>query len=67
MKYKIKPTHITQISVGDTIKCRDGVIRTICKSDIHYSQGIGITIFGDSYNLGNIHVDKVIIYKAGIC
>jgi hypothetical protein len=64
MKYEIKPTHISQISVGDTIKCRDGVIRTVCKSNIHYLQGIGTTIFGDSYNLGTIPVDKVITIRA---
>ena len=64
MRYKIKPTHISQISTGDTIKCRDGAIRTVCKSNIHHLQGVGTTIFGDSYNLGNIPVDKVVIYKA---
>lgn len=64
MTYKIEPTHISQISVGDTIKCRDGVIRTVCKSNIHYLQGIGTTIFGDSYNLGTIPVDKVITIRA---
>lgn len=64
MKYKIIPTHISQISIGDTIKCRDGVIRTICKSNIHYSQDYGTTIFGDSYNLGHIPVDKVVIFQA---
>lgn len=64
MKYRIIPTHILQISIGDTIKCRDGVIRTVCKNNMHYLQGIGITIFGDSYNLGYIPVDKVIIFNA---
>lgn len=64
LKYKIKPTHISQISIGDTIKCRDGVIRTVCKRNIRYSQGIGMTIFGDSYNLGYIPVDKVVIFHA---
>lgn len=64
LKYKIIPTHISQISIGDMIKCRDGVIRTICKSNIHHLQGIGTTIFGDSYNLGNIPVDKVVIFQA---
>lgn len=58
------PTHISEIMVGDTIRCRDGVIRTVCKSNIHYGQGIGISIFGDSYNLGNILVDKVVIFHA---
>lgn len=64
LKYKIIPTHISEISVGDTIKCRDGVIRTICNSNIHYLQNIGTTIFGDSYNLGSIPVDKVVIFNA---
>ena len=64
LKYKIVPTHISEISVGDTIKCRDGVIRTICKTNIHYLQDIGTTIFGDSYNLGNTPVDKVVFFKA---
>ena len=64
LKYKIVPTHISGIMVGDTIKCRDGVIRTVCKSDIHYSQGIGTTLFCDSYNLGYIPVDKVVIFHA---
>lgn len=63
LKYRITPTHVSQISVGDTIKCRDGVIRTVCKSNIHYLQDIGTTIFGDSYNLGSIPVDKVIIFQ----
>ena len=63
LKYKIKTTHISQINVGDTIKCRDGVIRTVCKSNIHYLQDIGTTIFGDSYNLGSIPVDKVTIFQ----
>lgn len=64
LKYKIMPTHISQINVCDTIKCRDGVIRTVCKSNIHYLQGIGTTIFGDSYNLGSIPVDKVVIFQS---
>lgn len=64
LKYKIVPTHISQISIGDTIKCRDGVIRTVCKNNIDYTQGIGTAIFGDTYNLGYIPVDKVVIFHA---
>lgn len=64
LKYKIVPTHISLIEVGNTIKCRDGVIRTIDKSNLHNLQGIGTTIFGDSYNLGIIPVDKVVIFQA---
>lgn len=64
LKYKVVPTHISLINISDTIKCRDDIIRTICKSNICYLQGIGITIFGDSYNLGNISVNKVIIFHA---
>lgn len=64
MKYEIKPTHISEIKVGNTIKCRDGVIRTICPKNIHHDRLMGTTIFGDSYNLGYIPVDKVIIFNA---
>lgn len=62
MKYEIKPTHISKIKAGDTIKCRDGVMRTVCPKNIHHDRLMGTTIFGDSYNLGNIPVDKVVIY-----
>ncbi len=62
LKYKIVPTRISEIKVGDTIKCRDGIIRTVCKNNIHHDKCMGTTIFGDSYNLGYIPVDKVVIF-----
>lgn len=64
LKYKIVPTHISTIMVGDTIKCRDGVIRTICPKNIRHDKFIGTRIFGDSYNLGYIPVDKVVFFHA---
>lgn len=64
IRYTIIPTHISQINIGDTIKCRDGVIRTISSDNIHREKLIGITIFGDSYNIGHIPVEKVEIFQA---
>lgn len=64
LKFRIVPTNVSEISIGDTIKCRDGVIRTVGRNNMRHLQGIGTTIFGDSYNLGNIPVDKVVIIRA---
>jgi hypothetical protein len=64
LKYRIIPIHISEIKSGDTIKCRDGVIRTVSFNNIHHDKFCGTTIFGDSYNLGHIPVDKVEIFHA---
>lgn len=64
IRYTIIPTHISQINIGNTIKCRDGVIRTISSNNIHRDKLMGITIFGDSYNIGYIPVEKVVIFHA---
>lgn len=63
LKFKIVPTHISQIRVGDTIKCRgDGLIRTVCRNNIKHDNFMGISLFGDSYHFGYLKVDKVIIF-----
>lgn len=64
LKYRIVPTHISEIKVGDIIRCRDGVIRTISGNNLHHVKFCGTTIFGDSFNLGYIPVDKVEIFNA---
>ena len=51
-------THISAIKAGDTIR-HNGKLVTVCNSDIKYSEFIGITIFGDSYSLGQQLVTKV--------
>lgn len=64
LKFRIVPTNVSEIHIGDIIKCRDGVIRTVGRNNMRHLQGIGTTIFGDSYNLGNIPVDRVVIFQA---
>ena len=55
----IKPVHISQISVGDTIE-HDGELKTVSGNNIKRNSFMGITLFGDSYNLGTKTVNKVI-------
>lgn len=58
-RYIIKPVHISQIQVGDTIIHTDGLMRTVCKNNItHGFAGKGL--FGDSYRLGMNLVKKVV-------
>lgn len=56
---KIEQVHISQISIGDTIK-HDGHIRTVSANNIKRNTFCGTTLFGDSYNLGTKAVNKVI-------
>lgn len=53
MGYTIKEKHITNVRRGDTVLCRDGQIRTVSRNNIKNCLGIGVTLFGDSYNCGN--------------
>lgn len=61
--YEIRNVHKDTIKVGDTILCSDGLMRTVCKSNI--TNGFcGICIFGESYQLGLLPVKKVILKRA---
>lgn len=62
MNYAVIEKHITNIQKGDIILCRDGQIRTVSRNNIKYCSGIGVTLFGDSYNCGNVLV-KVLNIK----
>lgn len=55
MKVKV---HISEIKSGDTI-LHEGKMQTVCNSNIKHGF-MGISIFGDSYNLGNKLVTKII-------
>lgn len=50
--------HIDAVKAGDTI-LHNGVLTTVCKTDIRISTFMGCTIFGDSYALGSKPVIKV--------
>ena len=58
MNYTVIEKHITNIQKGDIILCRDGQIRTVSRNNIKYC----VTLFGDSYNCGNVLV-KVLNIK----
>ena len=62
MNYKIIEVHKNDIKAGDTI-LHDNVIKTITSTNIKYSEFMGASLFGDSYNLGYKLVKKVIFIK----
>ena len=51
--------HISLIRNGDTI-IHNGVLKTVCNKDIK-SGFCGITIFGDSFRMGTILVQKQVL------
>jgi hypothetical protein len=62
---KLKPVHISQISVGDTIE-HDGKLMTVCANNIKRDLFMGISLFGDSYNSGSKSVNKVVAWTNGV-
>lgn len=52
---------ISSIQCDDVIICTDGEIRTVNKNYIKYDKFMGISLFGDTYNLGTRKVKKVIL------
>ena len=62
MNYDIQLTHKENISIGDTILCNDGNLRTVCRNNITIGF-MGLCLFGDSYQLGREEVKKVINLK----
>jgi len=59
LKNKIVEVHISEINPGDTILHRDNLVYTVGNNSIK-SGFMGITLFGDSYNLGTTLVKKVV-------
>jgi hypothetical protein len=65
VNYSIKKQHISTIKAGDTI-LHNSIMKTVTNKDIHYNSFMGISIFGDSYHIGNKLVDVVTIIKPKI-
>jgi hypothetical protein len=63
MTYDIVETHRSNIHIGDTIVV-DGVLKTVGRNNISQCPFFGKTLFGDSYNAGQVLVKKAIIYRA---
>lgn len=55
---KITEVHISEIKVGDTI-IHHGQQKTVCRRAFGYDSFIGVLLWGDSYNMGNIKVKRV--------
>jgi hypothetical protein len=54
----IENVHISRVSNGDTIE-HEGKLTTVNTNNIHRDSFMGITLFGDSYNLGTKPVKKI--------
>ncbi len=52
MQYTINKTHISKVRSGDTI-FHQGEIKTLTDCNIKNCPFMGISIWGDSYQLGN--------------
>lgn len=63
MNYSVQETHISLITAGDTVLINKD-LKTVCKNNLRECSFMGLTLFGDSYNLGYKPVKKVIIHKA---
>jgi hypothetical protein len=55
--------HISQIRPGDTV-FHEGHERTVSKSNIKRSPFMGVSLFGDTYNLGYKKVTKILFVKS---
>ena len=51
------PTHINLIHPGDTVLI-DGHLKTVSPNDLKRGF-VGTTLWGDSYKLGTVHVQRV--------
>lgn len=60
VRYHIKPTHINDIRVGDTIEI-DGDLRTVSPGSLKKGGFCGTTLWGDSYRLGRALVNLAVI------
>jgi hypothetical protein len=60
--YEFELVHILYIRPGDVVICEsDKKVRTVCEKDVHRLEGVGITVFGDSYSCGYRPVARVVI------
>jgi len=62
MKYEIINLHISRIAIGDTVM-HNGKMFTVGKDDIKSGGFCGITLFGDSYNMGTKPVKKILFLR----
>ena len=58
-QYEVENVHISMMRVGDTILDTDGLLRTVCRNNIERDPFMGLSLFGDTYNLGTKPVKRV--------
>ena len=58
LNYSTSEVHISSIKPGDTVK-HEGIIKTVSKNNIKRCSFMGLTLFGDSYQLGYKPVSRV--------
>ena len=59
LPYKIVQVHIQTIKVSDTV-IYNGKMHTVCGKDLGSDNGMGYTLFGDSFKLGTVPVSLVL-------
>ncbi len=59
---KVENVNIKTLAAGDTIR-HLGHLRTVCQADLRNDAFFGLSVFGDSYNLGQKPVEKVTFPK----
>ena len=60
--YDIIEVNIKDVKAGDLILFNNE-IKTVNKKDIHFSEFMGISIFGDNFKCGHKLVKKIINYR----
>lgn len=57
---------IMDIRPGDTVM-HNGEMRTVCRNNIKRDPLLGVTLFGDCYNMGRTLIKKVVfpVYQNG--
>lgn len=63
--YRVERVHISQVKPGDTILHTDGLVRTVCRNNIHRDSFWGISLFGYPYLLGTKPVIRFITDNNG--
>lgn len=63
MNIRFEMTHISEIRQGDTIE-HHGSLITVDGNHIRKCQFMGLSIYGDTYSLGNKLVKRAVILRA---
>ncbi len=56
---KTENVHVSKITVGDTV-IHNGEMRTVCRRTFSHDSFVGLMLWGDSYNMGRILIERVL-------